>query len=127
MSLGSFEPPWVKIEVPRPSLTKVWTWAVPPPQFTVLQSSGAPAGLSEMSPSTSNEFKMLSSPWAGLISGDRAIFGTDAVVVTDGVFFLAFVKRADVVAHVATNKTANTSTPNIHFAKFGFLVTGVSS
>ena len=39
----------------------------------------------------------------------------------------ALVRGARVMANVPMNKRANTTTPIIHFAKFGFLVTRVSS
>ncbi len=45
----------------------------------------------------------------------------------DGARLVAWVRGARVTAIVPMNKMANTATPIIHFQKFGFLVTGVSS
>src|SRR5258705_1640137 len=102
---GSFDPPPVKIEVPKPSCsTPVLATAVPPPQLTEDQSSGGPAGLSEMSPSISKTLKILSVPagGAGALRGTGIVglIGADASAVDIIVFALVSAVRA--MAHGPT-------------------------
>jgi hypothetical protein len=59
----------------------------------------------------------------------RAVFelAGSATLVVDAIVLFALVKGARVVAHVPMNRRAKTTTPNMNFAKFGFLVMGVFS
>src|ERR1041384_8260682 len=123
---GSFDPPPVKIEVPRPSwITPVFTKALPPSQFSVFQSSGVgPGAASVIFPSSSMTLVMGSVP-VGV--GAAVAAGLNGSAVFKSVI-LALVKFRDVVARVAMNKRLSTITPITHFQNPGFiglLVTGV--
>src|SRR5688500_4801141 len=115
---GSLDPPPVKIEVPRPSCsTPVLITAPPPSQLSTFQSLGAPAGLSVMSPSSSNTLVSESRNGA---SGPTASDLLASAFVEEREDFLAFVNGARVMANVPTNSIANTTTLQVNLQKFTF-------
>jgi hypothetical protein len=82
-----------------------------------------------MLPSSSKT--VLISTKGGVKGADRLIAVVElvdaATLVVATVVLFALVKGARVVAHVPMNSRARTTTPNINFAKLGFLVMGAFS
>src|SRR5882724_12835900 len=92
----------------------------------VFQSSPATPGSLTASPSNASKTFLTESGWGpGVGVGTGLGMFTAApsrlVVILP---LAALVRGARTVAHVPMNKRANTNTPKIHFAKFGFLVIG---
>lgn len=126
MSSKSLELPPVKNVSPTRSATKVAFVATDPATgplcdtpslgLVVFQSSGV--GLS------STALPSISKTWSTAGGGDG---GGGRVGLGDGAkgnMLVAVDLGGDVIAIVPINKMANTATPNMNFAKFGFLVIG---
>src|SRR5216683_3555385 len=94
----------------------------------VFQSSPATPGSLTASPSNASKTFLTDCGWGpgvGVETGVGMVTANPSRLLI--VPLAALARGARTVAHVPMNNRANTTAPNVNFAKFGFLVTRVSS